>query len=160
VVSDSGGQGAVAADTLTRQGLQVPRLAPATSERLASLLPAAAGVANPVDLAGAGEQDLDTYSKVVDTLLASDDVDAVVLSGYFGCYGSDTPDLLERELEVVRTLADSVRDHGRPVVVHSMSHDSNAVQSMRAQAVPTLHTIDAVARSLGLAADLVEQGRR
>ena len=35
-----------------------------------------------------------------------------------------------------------------------MSHDSVAVRAMREKAVPTLHTIDAVARSLGLAADL------
>lgn len=158
VVSDSGGQGAIAADALTRDGLLVPPLAPETSERLAALLPAAAAVVNPVDLAGAGEQDLTTYSRVVEILLESGDVDSVVLTGYFGCYGDDTPELVERELEVVATLADAVRSHGRPVVVHSMSHDSDAVQSMRANAVPTLHTIDAVGRSLAIAAQLVEVG--
>ncbi|RBY76842.1 CoA-binding protein [Geodermatophilus sp. TF02-6] len=157
VVSDSGGQGAIAADTLAREGLRVPRLAPQTSAGLAALLPASAGVANPVDLAGAGERDLDTYARVVEALLRSGDIDAVVLSGYFGCYGDDTPELVERELEVVKTLADAVRVHGRPVVVHSMSSDSDAVRSMRAHAVPTLHTVDAVARSLALAADLAEQ---
>jgi acyl-CoA synthetase (NDP forming) len=108
--------------------------------------------------AGAGEQDLTTYSRVVEILLESGDVDSVALTGYFGCYGDDTPELVERELEVVATLADSVRSHGRPVVVHSMSHDSDAVLSMRANAVPTLHTIDAVARSLARAAELVEVG--
>jgi acyl-CoA synthetase (NDP forming) len=157
IVSDSGGQGAIGADTLVREGLRVPTLAPGTREKLAAMLPAAAGVANPVDLAGAGEQDLDTYARVVDTLLASGDVDTVVLSGYLGCYGADTPALVERELEVVKSLADAVREHDRPVLVHSMSHDSDAVQSMRAHAVPTLHTIDAVARSLGSAADFIEQ---
>jgi acyl-CoA synthetase (NDP forming) len=158
VVSDSGGQGAIAADALTRDGLTVPPLGPETSERLAALLPAAAAVRNPVDLAGAGEQDLTTYSRVVEILLESGDVDSVALTGYFGCYGDDTPELVERELEVVATLADAVRSHGRPVVVHSMSHDSDAVQSMRANSVPTLHTIDAVARSLAIAAELVEVG--
>jgi len=158
VVSDSGGQGAIAADTLVREGLLVPRLDRLTSEGLAALLPAAAGVGNPVDLAGAGERDLDTYARVVEAILGSGEIDAVVLSGYFGCYGDDTPELVERELEVVKTLADAVRVYGRPVVVHSMSHDSDAVQSMRAHAVPTLHTIDAVARSLALATDLAERG--
>jgi acetate---CoA ligase (ADP-forming) len=158
VVSDSGGQGALAADTLIREGLVVPRLSAATSGALARSLPPTAAVGNPVDLAGAGEQDLDSYSHVVETLLDSGEVDAVVLTGYFGCYGHDTPELVERELEVVKTLADAVRVHGRPVVVHSMSHDSRAVQTLRASAVPTLHTIDAAARSLGLACDLVERG--
>ncbi|MET0765638.1 MAG: acetate--CoA ligase family protein, partial [Blastococcus sp.] len=158
VVSDSGGQGALAADTLAREGLVVPRLSAATAEALARSLPATAAVGNPVDLAGAGEQDLDSYSHVVETLLDSGEVDAVVLTGYFGCYGDDTPELVERELEVVKTLADAVRVHGRPVVVHSMSHDSRAVQTLLANAVPTLHTIDAAARSLGLATDLSERG--
>jgi len=156
VVSDSGGQGAVAADTLARHSLSVPRLSTSTSELLQSFLPAQAAVTNPVDLAGAGEQDLDTYSRVVDVLMHSGEVDAVVLSGYFGCYGADTPELLARELEVVESLAGAVTSHQRPVVVHSMSHDSEAVRSMRAQSVPTLHTIDAVARSLGLAASVAE----
>jgi acyl-CoA synthetase (NDP forming) len=158
VVSDSGGQGALAADTLVREGLIVPRLTPTTAQALARALPATAAVANPVDLAGAGEQDLDSYSHVVEALLDSGEVDSVVLTGYFGCYGDDTPELVERELEVVKTLADAVRVHGRPVVVHSMSHDSRAVQTLRANAVPTLHTIDAAARSLALAAGLSETG--
>ena len=123
---------------------------------MSGFLPAQAAVTNPVDLAGAGEQDLATYSRVVDVLIDSGEVDAVVLSGYFGCYGAETPELLARELEVVESLAEVVTSHRRPVVVHSMSHDSEAVRSMRAQSVPTLHTIDAVARSLGLAASLAE----
>lgn len=154
VVSDSGGQGAIAADTLVRHGLAVPRLTTETSGSLAAVLPTAAALTNPVDLAGAGEHDLGTYARVVDTLLASGEVDSVVLSGYLGCYGSDLPVLEQRELEVVASLAGAAARHGMPVVVHSMSHDSEAVRSMRAQAVPTLHTIDAVARSLALAAEL------
>jgi acyl-CoA synthetase (NDP forming) len=157
VVSDSGGQGALAADELSRAGLRVPRLGDATATALSALLPPAAAVGNPVDLAGAGESDLRTYGRVVDTLLGSGEVDAVVMSGYFGCYGDDTPALEERELEVVVSLADSVVRHRRPAVVHSMSHDSTAVQSLRAHLVPALHTIDAVARSLAHAADLGER---
>lgn len=160
IVSDSGGQGAIAADTFARHALEVPRLSDATRSALAGLLPAAAAVANPVDLAGAGEQDLSTYAKVVDVLAGSGEVDAVVLSGYFGCYGADTPELVERELEVVGALAGVVGAQQRPVLVHSMSHDSVAVRSMREQAVPTLHTIDAVARSLELATAMAEDASR
>lgn len=158
VVSDSGGQGALAADTLTREGLVVPRLSSATAKRLEELLPAGAGVANPVDLAGAGEQDLDTYSRIVEILLGSGEVDTVVLSGYFGCYGTDTPALIDRELEVVAGLAESVRLHQRPVLVHSMSYGSDAVRHLRSQAVPTLPTIDAVARALAQATQIIKAG--
>ncbi|WP_347353535.1 acetate--CoA ligase family protein [Intrasporangium sp.] len=160
IVSDSGGQGALAADTMARDGLLVPQFTSGTAGRLAELLPAGAGVGNPVDLAGAGEQDLTTYARVVDTILGSGEADTVVLSGYFGCYGADTPSLLDRELSVITNLADSVQAHGRPVVVHSMSHDSDAVRHMRARAVPTLHTIDAASRSIALAATLAARDGR
>lgn len=154
VVSDSGGQGAIAADTLARHRLDVPQLTQRTQAQLAAILPAVAAVSNPVDLAGAGEQDLTSYARVVETLLASQEVDSVVLSGYFGCYGDDSPTLAQRELSVVNTLGSAVRQYGAPVVVHSMSHDSAAVREMRARDVPTMHTIDAVARSLDLVADI------
>lgn len=154
IVSDSGGQGALAADALERAGLSVPGLSARTTVQLAELLPAGAAVANPVDLAGAGERDLMTYARVVDALVASGEVDSVVLSGYFGRYGSDTPMLRDRELDVIRDLAASVATHAVPVVVHSMSADSDAVQSLRDNGIPTLLRIDAVADSLGYATQL------
>lgn len=155
IVSDSGGQGAMAADAMARHRLTVPRLSDRTRAAVSTLLPEGAGAANPIDLAGAGEQDLDTYARIVDVLVRSGEVDAVVMSGYFGCYGADTPALVERELEVAASLALTVAEHGCPVIVHSMSHDSEVVRELRARAVPALFTIDAVARSLGLAVDLV-----
>ncbi|HEY8482504.1 MAG TPA: acetate--CoA ligase family protein [Spirillospora sp.] len=160
IVSDSGGQGAVAADAMARHRLTVPRLSDETRAAVSALLPEGAGAANPIDLAGAGEQDLDTYARIVDVLVRSGEVDAVVMSGYFGCYGADTPTLVERELEVSAALASSVAEHGRPVIVHSMSHDSEVVRELRTRAVPTLFTIDAVARSLGFAVDLARHGPR
>jgi acyl-CoA synthetase (NDP forming) len=156
VVSDGGGHGAIAADTLARHGLAVPRLSAGTSARLASLLAPAAAVGNPVDLAGAGEQNLDTYAHLVDVVGGSGEVDTVVLSGYFGCYGADTAELVGRELAVAQTLAELANAHGRSVVVHSMSHDSLAVRTLRELGVPTYDTVDAVARSLGLAAEIRE----
>ncbi|MDN5790217.1 MAG: acetate--CoA ligase family protein [Micrococcales bacterium] len=156
IVSDSGGQGALAADAMVRNGLTVPQLSLASMGAVASLLPEGAGVGNPIDLAGAGEQDLDTYPRIVDLLARSGEFDTVVVSGYLGRYGLDTPTLFARELEVVATLAASVFDHGRPVVVHSMSPDSEAIRNLRVHHVPALFTIDAVARSLGFAATLAE----
>src|SRR5699024_58217 len=82
IVSDSGGQGAIAADALSRAGLTVPKLSESASTEVAKLLPAGAGTRNPIDLAGAGEHDLTTYHQVVESLLASNEVDSVLLSGY------------------------------------------------------------------------------
>jgi len=154
VVGDSGGQGAVAADVLSRHGLRVPALSDATAAAVAALLPPGAEVGNPVDLAGAGEQDLTSYARIVDRLLRSGEVDAAVLTGYFGSYGTDTESLVGAELQVVGALGDAVHATGLPVVVHSMSADSPAVRALREHGLPTYHTIDAAVRSLGLAIEL------
>ena len=49
-------------------------------------------------LAGAGEADLTVYAAVTELLATSGEVDAVLLSGYLGCYGEDSPDILDAEL--------------------------------------------------------------
>lgn len=121
---------------------------------IAGLLPPGAGVRNPIDLAGAGERDLTTYATLVELLLDSGEVDGVVLTGYFGSYGADAPSLVDAELAVVDALGALVRRYGRPVIVHSMSRDSAAVQALRQHGVPTYATIDQVGWSLGLATEL------
>lgn len=129
VVSDSGGQAGVAADVATARGLELPAL--------------------PVDLDGAGEADLMTYADVAAVLAPG--ADAVLLSGYLGCYGADTPALLDAELAVVERLGDLARD--RPVVVHTMAPGSVAAERMRALGIPVHDDVDRAVRSLARAAD-------
>ncbi|MEU8270874.1 CoA-binding protein, partial [Sphaerisporangium sp. NPDC049002] len=153
VIGDSGGQGAVAADVITRAGLAVPELAGA-ARAMAGELPDGAAVRNPVDLAGAGERDLGVYARLTRGLVDSGEVDAVVLTGYFGSYGADEPSLAGAEHEVIARLGAAVRAGGRPVVVHSMTRDCAAVDALREQGLPAYHTIDAAARALAYAARL------
>ena len=49
IMTCSGGDSAQGADEAARLGLELPAFAPATDSRLASLLPSAATVANPLD---------------------------------------------------------------------------------------------------------------
>ncbi|MGC7100349.1 acetate--CoA ligase family protein [Amycolatopsis lurida] len=152
IVGDSGGQGAVAADVTARAGLRVTPLPAVLAARIEAGLPDAANSLNPVDLAGGGEQDLRSYARVVRELTGSGEVDAVLLTGYFGSYGEDTPTLRETELGVVAELGFAVHRTGIPVVVHSMSADSDAVRALRDCGVPTYHTVEAAAGALGTAA--------
>ncbi|WP_405149912.1 acetate--CoA ligase family protein [Sphaerisporangium sp. NBC_01403] len=153
VIGDSGGQGAVAADVITRAGLDLPELAGAARE-MAEALPDGAAVRNPVDLAGAGERDLGVYARLTRRLVDGGEVDAVVLTGYFGSYGADEPSLAVAEQRVVARLGEAVRTGGRPVVVHGMTRECPAVDTLREHGVPVYHTIDAAARALAYAAGL------
>src|SRR6185369_5709599 len=53
VVTNAGGPGILLADACEAQGLTLPELTPETRARLRAFLPAAAGVANPVDMTAA-----------------------------------------------------------------------------------------------------------
>ena len=160
VVSDSGGQGGVAGDVCHSLGLDTPAFSKDLQAALAQLLPAGASVANPVDLAGAGESDLHTYAVVCERLAASGEIDAIVLSGYLGCYGEDTPGLEGAEIEVVDRLGALVDGSHLPLVVHSMSPGSLAVNRMWEHHIPTYAGVDAALRSLAHAHALARHGGR
>ncbi|MFI9105478.1 acetate--CoA ligase family protein [Streptomyces fildesensis] len=148
IVSDSGGQGALAADRASRRGIRVPELSAPLAAELAAFLPAGAATANPVDLAGAGERDLGTYREAAVGLLRSGEVDSVLLSGYFGRYGLDSPALAEAEQRVAAELAEAARASGRPLLLHSMGADGDTTRVLRDAGVPVFPTIDAATDAL------------
>jgi acyl-CoA synthetase (NDP forming) len=158
VLGDSGGQGAVAADVLSGAGLELPELTPGLRAAMAHELPPAAATQNPVDLAGAGEQDLASYARLVRLVAASGEVDTVVLTGYFGRYGLDAPALTPRELEVADELVRAADI--TPLLVHTMGEEGPAARRLREAGVPAYGSIDQVARALAAAATLAEQAPR
>ncbi|WP_306319616.1 MULTISPECIES: acetate--CoA ligase family protein [unclassified Streptomyces] len=160
IVADSGGQGAVAADTAARLGLDVVELPSAVRRRLARRLPPGAGRANPVDLDGAGERDLSTYASVPECLADPSVVDAVVLSGYFGSYGRDIPAQAAAESEAARALGRLAADRGLPVVVHSMAERTPALRELEVSGVPTFTDVERALRAVATAHRLARQPRR
>ncbi|WP_455361427.1 acetate--CoA ligase family protein [Streptomyces sp. SYSU K21746] len=144
VVSDSGGQGALAADVATAHGLALPPLEGAVLASVGGLLPHVASPQNPVDLAGAGEQNLCRYAELAEAVATG--ADAVLLTGYFGRYGEDNPGLAEAEREVARRLA-RVAEH-TPVTVHSMARSSAATRALAAGGVPVFGDVALAARVL------------
>ena len=154
VVSDSGGQGGIAADSAAVHGLETPEFSPALQESLTRILPAGAAASNPVDLAGAGEANLHVYADVMELLLTSGEVDAVVLSGYFGCYGEDAEIIEARELEVIDRIGALVDLTGVPLAVHSMSTGSRAVTRLWERGVPVYNFIEFAVQALASAAVL------
>ncbi|MFF3495326.1 acetate--CoA ligase family protein [Streptomyces sp. NPDC002795] len=148
VIGDSGGQGALAADSFAACGFDVPALSPATVDALGAHLPPGAGRANPVDLAGAGEQDLATYARVAATLLHSGDADTVVLTGYFGDYATANPAQAARECEIAHALADASGAAGRALLVHTMARDTQALAVLRERGVPVHERVEQAATAL------------
>jgi acyl-CoA synthetase (NDP forming) len=140
IIGDSGGQCGIAADVAHTHGLRVPHF----SQDIGVALEARH---NPVDLAGAGEQDLANYALVTEAVLRSDDVDAAVLTGYFGRYGLDIPAIAEREVAVAQRIGE-IAAQGKPVLAHSMGPDSPAADALWAAGVPTYDRIEPALHAL------------
>jgi acyl-CoA synthetase (NDP forming) len=147
IIGDSGGQCGIAADVAHANNLAVPNFSP----DIGVTLPAGAAIDNPIDLAGAGEQDIANYARIIEAALRSDDIDAAVLTGYFGRYGMDIPALADLEVATAHRIADAARS--KPVIVHSMAPDSATAHALWAAGVPTYDRIEAALATLkGLAA--------
>ncbi|WP_405705223.1 acetate--CoA ligase family protein [Streptomyces sp. NBC_00069] len=170
VFTDGGGHGAIAADAAEDAGLDVPELGARAQERLRTVLWEQSAVGNPVDLAGMGEQNPLSYAETVAELLAADEVDAVLMTGYFGGYaasdgglgggsaggsagGPDSgPDggsaLAQGEQRAARAIVTHLAAAPKPLVVQSMYPQSPSCRVLAGAGVPVFAATEDAARAL------------
>ena len=179
VCTDGGGHGAIAADAAEAAGLAVPELGTAAQERLRTLLWEQSAVGNPVDLAGMGEQNPHSYGDTVGALLALDEVDSVLLTGYFGGYSAATGGLggpaadigttgggsalAAGELETAHQMAGEATSGAKPLVVQSMFPDAPSCRTLIEAGIPVFASTEDAARALAAmttAEDAVPPGVR
>ncbi|WP_030861600.1 acetate--CoA ligase family protein [Streptomyces sp. NRRL F-2747] len=170
VFTDGGGHGAIAADAAEDAGLDVPELGARAQERLRTVLWEQSAVGNPVDLAGMGEQNPLSYADTVGELLAADEVDAVLMTGYFGGYaasggglgggaagaptggadgGADGGSVLARgEQRAARAIVTHLAAAPKPLVVQSMYPQSPSCRVLAGAGVPVFAATEDAARAL------------
>jgi acyl-CoA synthetase (NDP forming) len=159
ICGDGGGHVALAADLAAAHDLDVPALTGEVARRLASTLPPAATTTNPVDFAGGGERDFFNYARVVEVLAKSGEVDAVVLTGYFGGYGEESAEFAGTEANVATAMADAAEAAGCALVVQTMFPTSSASRLLRSRQVPVYADIDSAVRVLARVVARAHQSR-
>ncbi|WP_374772891.1 acetate--CoA ligase family protein [Streptomyces sp. NBC_01310] len=158
VFTDGGGHGAIAADAAEDAGLDVPELGAETQERLRTVLWRQSAVGNPVDLAGMGEQQPLSYADTVAELLAADEVDAVLMTGYFGGYAASDGGLgggpaggsvlAEGETRAAEKIVTHLAATPKPLVVQSMYPQSPSCRVLAEAGVPVFAATEDAARAL------------
>jgi acyl-CoA synthetase (NDP forming) len=148
VLADGGGHGSIAADQAERHGLEVPELSAGLKRAVAAGLPDAAAVSNPVDLAGGAEQDVHTFDRIAHRLLDSGELDALLVTGYFGGYEEYGPATAADELRTAAMLSEVHASTRRPLVVHTMYPAGGAATALREAGVPVYATIEQAAAAL------------
>ncbi|MFD9477677.1 acetate--CoA ligase family protein [Streptomyces nojiriensis] len=158
VFTDGGGHGAVAADAAEDAGLDVPELGGPTQDRLRTVLWEQSSVGNPVDLAGMGEQRPLSYADTVGALLAAHEVDAVLMTGYFGGYAAAEGGLgggpaggsvlAEGEARAAKEIVAHLASAPKPLVVQSMYPRSPSCRVLAEAGVPVFDATEDAARAL------------
>lgn len=157
VLADGGGHAGIAASLLQRAGLSLPRLGDTLTAELRAGLPPTAAVSNPIDLAGGGEQDIRTFDRTARAMLRSGEVDAVLMTGYFGGYSEYAETLGRGEASAAEALADAARASGRPLVVQTMHPKTPASDVLRRRGVPVYRSIE---RAVDVCARLAARGEQ
>jgi acetyltransferase len=86
ILADGGGHATIAADLLTDLGVNIPELNEKTQNRLREILPAAASVPNPIDVAGGTDADPSVFADCAEIILKDPNVGGLLIVGLFGAF--------------------------------------------------------------------------
>ena len=123
VIADGGGHGSVAADLVTANGLEVPAFSDALVARIEPQLERAGSVSNPIDIID-GADGLASFTGIARACLESGEVDAVLVTGYYGGYALYSDEYRAEEPREALAMAALQAELDRPIVVHSIFADA------------------------------------
>ncbi len=145
ILADGGGHATIAADALTDQGLELPKLRTATREQLAAILPPAAALSNPVDVAGGTDANPEVFADCAEAILGDPSVDLLLIVGLFGGYGirfSET--LTPIESHAASRLGGLLERFGKPILLQSLYAPlrTEALVTLREAGVPVHDSVE------------------
>jgi acetyltransferase len=156
ILADGGGHATIAADMLTDLGVELPQLTEKTQKALRKLLPAAASVPNPVDVAGGTDADPSLFADCARIVLNDPRVGGLLLVGLFGGYGIRfAEELALKEEDAAHQMGKLVRDRRKPIVVHSLysSEKPHALDLLRYYGVTVYDSLEIACKCIGVLAE-------
>jgi acyl-CoA synthetase (NDP forming) len=157
IIGDGGGSVVASGDAVIRAGLEVPILSVDTQQSLRKLMPARATSTNPVDVAGAADEDPLAFAWLSEVCLQDPEVDGVIITGLFGGYRwLLSEDFGPREVVAARELGKLVRRYKKPVLVQSIyaRHDIPALRILREEGVPYYESIEITCRAMAALSEI------
>ncbi len=151
ILADGGGHATIAADILTDLGVQLPELSQKTKDRLAGLLPQAASLANPVDVAGGTDADPSLFADCAEILLKDSSVGGLLIVGLFGGYGIRFAESLSlKEEDAAHQMGKMVARGHKPIVLHSLvsSERPHALELCRYYDIPVYDSLDVACKCI------------
>src|SRR5712692_2966323 len=157
IIGDGGGSVVATGDAVIRAGLEVPILCRETQQNLRKLMPARATATNPIDVAGAADEDPLSFARLTEVCLKDPHVDGVIITGLFGGYRLLlSEDFGPREEAAARELGKLVRQYKKPVLVQSIyaRHDIPSLHILREEGIPSYESIEITCRAMAALAEI------
>lgn len=156
ILADGGGHATIAADLLTDLGLTIPELDGKVQARLKSILPAAAAVGNPVDVAGGTDSDPTIFADCVDIILKDPAVGGLLIVGLFGGYGIRFEESLSlKEEDAAHRMGKLIKKRNKPIIVHSLfaSARPHSHHLLRYYNIPVYDSLEVATKCVGVLAE-------
>jgi acetyltransferase len=156
ILADGGGHATIAADLLTDLGVEIPEFGRKTQERLEAILPDAAAVRNPVDVAGGTDTDPSLFAECARIILNDSNVGGLLMVGLFGGYGIRFAESLSlMEEDAAHQMGKLVRRRKKPIIVHSLyaSVKPHALELLRYYDIPVYDSLDIAVKCIGVLAE-------
>jgi len=161
VQTHSGGPGAAAADSCSRNGLQLPKFSEDTLDKLAALVPHTGSVNNPVDLTFS-KNPMDYFATIPDVLLADSAAGSLLV------YYLTPKQLIRRTMESMEIAPDQipelteklfkdqagslvalVKKHHKPIIGFTFQrHQNSFIQKLVEHGLPVFPSPERAARAL------------
>jgi acetyl coenzyme A synthetase (ADP forming)-like protein len=156
ILADGGGHATIAADLLTDLGVELPQLSEKTRSRLQKILPAAASVPNPVDVAGGTDADPSIFADCAEIILKDPNIGGLLIVGLFGGYGIRFAESLAlMEEDAAHRMGKLVKKRHKPIVLHSLysSEKPHALDLLRYYNIPVYDSIDISSKCVAVLAE-------
>jgi acetate---CoA ligase (ADP-forming) len=157
IVGDGGGSAIVSGDAAIRAGLQVPMLSMETQQQLRTLMPDRATATNPVDVAGAADEDPMSFAWLAEVCLKDPEVDGVIITGLFGGYRwLLSEDFGPREEAAAHAMGELVRQYKKPILLQTIyaRHNIPALNILREEGIPYYESIEITCRAMSALAEI------
>ncbi len=156
ILADGGGHATIGSDELSDLKVNLPELSEKTKERLRAILPSAASVANPIDVAGGADDNPVILAKCAKILLHDHNIGGVLVVGLFGGYSIRFSESLAfAEEDAAHQFGKLVKETGKPIVMHSLYNFAkpHSLDLLRYYGIPVFDSLELACKAIGVLAE-------
>jgi len=127
-----------------------------TQAKLRKILPAAASVPNPVDVAGGTDADPSVFADCAEIMLKDPHIGGLLIVGLFGGYGIRFAESLSlMEEDAAHRMGKMVAKRNKPIVLHSLyNHEKpHALELLRYYNIPVYDSLDISVKCISVLAE-------